>query len=449
MNTQARTFDNHDQLSRKSFAENLTKAIEADYVFHEESYVLSLNSPVGTGKSDFITMWMDLLNSEDNKPSYTTAFINAWETDYIDEPLIPIMHALIKRARESKEISLDVVKNLEKSMGVFCLSVNQIARHVTGLDFEESLSKVNEKEMISSGHNLFNDFELLKSSLSSTKDALKTLVESCEKKPFFVFVDELDRAKPDYSVKFLERIKHFFGVQGIVFVIAVHKEQLASSMKTIYGEGLDFDGYYRRFITQEAKLPSIDEAGLLKFIDRLISKTFTNGIPIEGSYKEQLNKYLCILINVFQPSLRDLNYSFYIVRRYLKEGSNQKTIRITWVYVLFFMVFLLLNNESIYEEFGKNGINSNNESLITSFFTKLSIKFSNPKDSILNFIIANFLISLENDNNSALITRIFQAFNNGAVQHNNILNNARNDLNSSENAYRTLYNSLENWKKAF
>ena len=230
MNTEEKTFKDYDKLSRESFAENLTQAI-ADYIFHEESYVLSLNSPFGTGKSDFIAMWMNSLNLQD----YSTAFVNAWETDYIDEPLIPIMHALIERAKQSSENN-EIVATLTKVMGVV---VSQIAKQYTGVDPLEVIKQTNDKDFERSGKEIFDNFSKLKSSLSSTKEALRELVKSCEKKPFFIFVDELDRAKPDYSVKFLERIKHFFGVQGIVFVIAVHKEQLASSMKTIYGQDLD------------------------------------------------------------------------------------------------------------------------------------------------------------------------------------------------------------------
>ena len=382
-------------------------------------------------------MWMNSLNLQD----YSTAFVNAWETDYIDEPLIPIMHALIERAKQSLENN-EIVATLTKVMGVV---VSQIAKQYTGVDPLEVIKQTNDKDFERSGKEIFDNFSKLKSSLSSTKEALRELVESCEKKPFFIFVDELDRAKPDYSVKFLERIKHFFGLQGIVFVIAVHKEQLASSMKTIYGQDLDFDGYYRRFITQEAKLPPIDEAGLLNIVKHLISKIFTKGIPIQEDEKVHLIEYLRILINIFQPSLRDLNYSFYIVRRYLNEYPNEQKMKITWIRVLFFMVFLSLSDESIYEELGKNGINSNNENSLADLFKRISLQF--PQDSA--WIITDFLISLKTEGNLAQVEKMFREFCNPDIQSQNIFNNSRNDSNSPRNAYRNLYVSLENWKKAF
>ena len=69
------------------------------------------------------------------------------------------------------------------------------------------------------------------------------------------FVDELDRCRPTYTVELLERIKHFFDVEGLVFVLSLDKEQLGHSIRAVYGAGIDVDGYLRRFIDLEYRLP--------------------------------------------------------------------------------------------------------------------------------------------------------------------------------------------------
>ena len=48
-----------------------------------------------------------------------------------------------------------------------------------------------------------------------------------EKQPFVIFIDELDRCRPLYAIELLERIKHIFGIDGLIFVLSIDKEQLA------------------------------------------------------------------------------------------------------------------------------------------------------------------------------------------------------------------------------
>ena len=65
-------------------------------------------------------------------------------------------------------------------------------------------------------------------------------------------MDELDRCRPDYAVDLLEKVKHFFSVEGIVFVLAIDKDQLISSIKGRYGsESIDGNAYLKRFIDFE------------------------------------------------------------------------------------------------------------------------------------------------------------------------------------------------------
>jgi hypothetical protein len=75
-------------------------------------------------------------------------------------------------------------------------------------------------------------------------------------KPVIFFIDELDRCRPNYSVEVLEHMKHFFAVRGIVFVLAIDKEQLGHAVRGVYGsEQLNSDEYLRRFIDLEDSIP--------------------------------------------------------------------------------------------------------------------------------------------------------------------------------------------------
>lgn len=79
-----------------------------------------------------------------------------------------------------------------------------------------------------------------------------------------VFVDELDRCRPTYAIKLLERIKHLFDVEGLIFVLSVDKTQLGHAIQGVYGSGCDAEGYLRRFIDLEYSLRMGDCADFIK-----------------------------------------------------------------------------------------------------------------------------------------------------------------------------------------
>ena len=62
-----------------------------------------------------------------------------------------------------------------------------------------------------------------------------------------VMIDELDRCRPDYAVRFLETVKHIFEVDHVAFVIAMNREQLVESVRDVYGAGFDAENYLERF----------------------------------------------------------------------------------------------------------------------------------------------------------------------------------------------------------
>ena len=90
------------------------------------------------------------------------------------------------------------------------------------------------------------------------------------RKPWVVMIDELDRCRPSYAVELLEVTKHLFSVNHIVFVIAINRQELAHSIKALYGEGFDAEDYLRRFFDVDFRLP---EPGREAFINDLFRST--------------------------------------------------------------------------------------------------------------------------------------------------------------------------------
>lgn len=56
-----------------------------------------------------------------------------------------------------------------------------------------------------------------------------------------IIVDELDRCKPTFAIEFLEKLKHIFDVDNLVFVTFINHNELANTVKGIYGESFEMD----------------------------------------------------------------------------------------------------------------------------------------------------------------------------------------------------------------
>lgn len=97
-----------------------------------------------------------------------------------------------------------------------------------------------------------SNYNVLRQTLAKFRDLLQRAVN--EKVVFFI--DELDRCRPDYAVRLLELVKHFFSVEGIIFVMVIDKKHLCESIKGFYGSpAFDTSDYLRRFFEVEVELP--------------------------------------------------------------------------------------------------------------------------------------------------------------------------------------------------
>ena len=111
------------------------------------------------------------------------------------------------------------------------------------------------KEKTNSEIDIYTEYIDIKSEIENIKVFLKSWEESFKDKPVVVIIDELDRCRPDYAVKTLEVLKHFFDIPGFVFILAIDEEQLKSSVETLFGTK-NFDGYKRKFINNSFILPN-------------------------------------------------------------------------------------------------------------------------------------------------------------------------------------------------
>lgn len=223
-----------DLLDLKPFAETISNIV----VSTKDPFVFSINSPYGTGKTFFLRRLHCLL---EQKECMCVSY-NAWESDFYDNPLVALISELINQLQiKSKDF-----KNIEKE-GVELSSASVGFSFLFNTDI--SLQK---KEKI------LDSYENFKNLKCKFIFALKNFTEKLEK-PLVFIIDELDRCRPDYAIKTLETIKHFFNIPNIVFIIGVDRKQIESTVKVLYGTNIDnnCNEYLRKFIDQDFYLPYI------------------------------------------------------------------------------------------------------------------------------------------------------------------------------------------------
>lgn len=255
----------HDRLKREGHARALTKICD----LYDDGFVLALNGEWGTGKSTFIKMWLASLQN-----SRPTAYFNAWSDDYSNDPL-PALLATFQSLKatedkpEAKKALWDEIVKLSGKLvknGLPAL-LGLLLKKYTGVDGIDKFGEALTKGSIEYVTDEVKEFNERQESLQKLQELLTDYVKPAKgKKKAIVVIDELDRCRPHYAVTVLELVKHLFSVDGVVFVLAIDKEQLKHAICGMYGsEKLDASGYLMRFIDVEYVLPPANEEDLVKY----------------------------------------------------------------------------------------------------------------------------------------------------------------------------------------
>ena len=253
----------------------------------KRNYVLNLNSEWGSGKTYFLKRW-----SHDLKAHFPVVYIDAWQQDYSDDPLMTAISSIIKQLREQAGMpeSSPKFKLPKKALGLLKAAAPGFARSMAkrylDMDLAAFLQADDDSELKDAKDSEGNPIDL--SELASTM--VKQLIDEHDGKkkaiddlkvhvanwvqtvtetqqltyPAFIFIDELDRCRPSYAVEMLETIKHIFDIKGIVFVVATDTEQLQHAVKAIYGEGFDARLYLGRFFNSRFSLKAPDLKSFLE-----------------------------------------------------------------------------------------------------------------------------------------------------------------------------------------
>jgi len=371
-----KTFSNFDKFGLEPFADKLTTYLQVESKFVDESFVLSLNSEFGSGKSTFFEMWANKLKSDNN--TFKVVYINAWESDFQGDPLLAIVSNLLCLLRPSKEI--EPIKETAGKLCKFALSIgNDVVQRFTGVDvikagqYAESNDDIAKPEI---GHACFQLYQERHNLFEKLMALLRDLTHKSEH-PILIIVDELDRSRPNYAIEFLETIKHFFDISGLIFVIGVDKNQLASSAKAMFGQELDFDEYYRKFAHRNVNLPVKSQPMAEQFCRKLVAEYLS-----EEAFEKKtrfpyakLDNYrtdnIVELCTAFSLNARQIHEFFRITAHVLSTtAKSDPQLLWGWQIGTFFMTALSIKNRTLYDQIGSRKISL---SEFTTFLKKLTL----------------------------------------------------------------------------
>lgn len=182
---------------------------------------------------------------------------NAWETDFMDDPFLALCTEVIgdkKNEATTKKCIQNIIKHT--TFGSLKLLVSQLP---AGGTLKETLNVI--QNIVSTDGIDVNEYTKLKQNIENFKNILADIIS--DEKPIVFIIDELDRCKPTYAIALLERVKHLFSIDNIVFIFGIDREQLSHSIQTVYGS-VDSNGYLKRFFDIEIDLPKPDIHSFVK-----------------------------------------------------------------------------------------------------------------------------------------------------------------------------------------
>ena len=396
------------KLGREKYAEVLKTIITT----YKKGFVLAIDGKWGTGKTTFVEMWKAYLELD----NFQTLYFNAWENDFISDPLVGLLGELNKI--NSSKRTKDLASSMINTAGRIVLKAvpamfKGVIKKYAGEEVVEILCDCAE-EGASMLEKEIDNYESQKGSLLEFRKKLEIFVdEVCEKKPLIFIIDELDRCNPHYAVKVLERIKHLFNIPNIIFVLSIDKEQLSNSIRGYYGsESINADEYLKRFIDIEYALPDPD---VEKFCSYLYDYYGFEAYERPRGTREIEESFLAIANILFMHknlSLRQIEKIFAHIRLSLNMYRHDQVIYADLICLLTYLRICESDcyAKIIHESYTIQELTDQLESIIPKQILQIKEKYRSSPSRQFHFTIALLLrcytFKYENsDENDKLLTR--------------------------------------------
>jgi len=218
---------------------------------------------------------------------------------------------------------------------------------------------------------LVKQFEDSRLTIKQFKQALEDLIKGdARKQPLFVLIDELDRCRPTHAVAMLERIKHLFDVDGLVFVLATDTDQLRHAINAIYGATFDSRGYLLRFFDRTYRFPEPDR---LAYVGHLFKQHSIDTTKLRSPPDDKDHvKFFTQVVDTFDLPLREIERCCDMLETVITLWN--KPFRIQMPYMLPLIVAAMKPDPEFFRALSTSSLLS--ESFQDRFPRSVSVQFS-------------------------------------------------------------------------
>lgn len=333
-----------DRLNREDAVRRLYGIISGQ----ERPLTICLNGEWGSGKTFFLTRFARDYNKRE--PNGRAIYFNAWQDDFLDDPLLAIICQLKSVVKDKtvtalynavKKAALPYLANVGLKVG------KQVAKQFLSLDID-ALTTENLK---SDEELIYEQYHSMDASRRVLREKLKEFAaETKEKtgKPLLFIIDELDRCRPTFAIELLERIKHLFCVPNLVFVVGADIRQLGKSIKAVYGD-ISARDYLHRFFEVEVKLPKADKLSFVYMLwDELKLEEALRVRGVHLADQRSTVENFAKLIRYRNITLRQIEKC---VRTYALLSTSSKNYSCRWALLAAIAVVLNVTDEEAYRKF--------------------------------------------------------------------------------------------------
>ncbi|HCM9313919.1 TPA: NTPase [Enterobacter hormaechei subsp. steigerwaltii] len=339
-----------DKLSRRQYAEYLYYYLEKKGKV--SNTVINLNAEWGAGKTYFLKRFYSSI-----KNVHPCVYIDAWKQDFSDDAFLTLFSSLSQQLQPYAG-NLDArLIQCGQAIGRFTKGVipevlSSLIKTYSGLENVSDIAKAASQLMLKEHQEKMKGIQDLRNELAFWS---RLAFENNNSKPIFIFIDELDRCRPNYAISLLEIVKHIFDIKNFVFIIATDTDQLQHSIKNVYGNDFSANDYlgrffHRRFSLKAPKLKNLISSVVESSVDRDYKDISNNIYPITTELDHFIENTANIL-DSFNLNLRDAIRNIERLIDIMKSGLIKK--KLDYIFLLVLMIIYDKDREIIDRQIGK------------------------------------------------------------------------------------------------
>lgn len=341
------SFNERDDFNRKAIAENLIKLLTSNDI---NISPMVIDGGWGTGKSEFCLKTISLIK-DSYRHDYHVVYVDAFKSDHTGEPLLSLLGEIISTCCPEQKQN-DFIDKMGKAAGFLLKKVSKAAIHYVVKEscddlhdeFQEALSDTSDSIIDYSVNALLKDQVESEKKLKTLQDSL---IEISNDKKIIIFIDELDRCRPDYAIDMLETIKHVFNIDKIKIVLVANIEQLTVAINHRYGNNVvSTHKYLEKFIKYKVNLPQILHSNTgrvsssLRYFNYLIRKSILLN-EAWGTLSQKVEELLSELIEIHNISLRQIERLVLSLEVYKSSYQDSCVVNYEWNECLILFCHLL------------------------------------------------------------------------------------------------------------